>query len=155
MISLESSAHTKSFLICFSDSLVVCSGMGAVCMSLRSEKQKALFGHRHALSCPVLFHLSCDFFVCPYWSTLEHKGWYDLHSPGDGGKVASSLANQSCQRTFKTSLGGSGNFSKHSDSEEVLFKFKKKMMLFPWKIPVDYFQSIMLKGTILIPGLTP
>lgn len=30
---------------------------------------------------------------------------------------------------FKTILGGSGNFSKHSDSEEVLFKLKKKKKL--------------------------
>lgn len=52
----------------------------------------------------------------------------------------------------------SGKFSKHSDSEEVLFKLKKKgggVMLFPWKIPLDYSQLIMLGGVILAPGLTP
>ena len=50
----------------------------------------------------------------------------------------------------------SGKFSKHSDSEEVLFKFKKKKVtLFPWKIPLDYSQLIMLGGVILAPGLTP
>lgn len=75
--------------------------------------------------------------------------------PGMEGKWLHHWPTKAARGPFKTILGGSGNFSKHSDSEEVLFKLKKKIMLFPWKIPVDYFQSIMLEGTILIPGLTP
>lgn len=75
--------------------------------------------------------------------------------PGLEGKWLHHWPTKAAREPFKTILGGSGNFSKHSDSEEVLFKLKKKkIMLFPWKIPVDYFQSIML-GVILIPGLTP
>lgn len=69
-------------------------------MSLRPEIQKALFCYSHALSCPVLFHLSRDFFMCPYLKYSLSIREYYLHSPRDGGKVALSLANQSCQRTF-------------------------------------------------------
>lgn len=61
---------------------------------------------------------------------------------------------KAAREAFKTILGGSGNFSKHSDSEEVLFKLKKKkIMLFTWKIPLDYSQLIMLEGAILTSGL--
>lgn len=62
---------------------------------------------------------------------------------------------KAAREPFKTILGGSGNFSKHSGSEEVLFKKKEKIMLFPWKIPLDCSKLITLEGAILTPDLTP
>lgn len=42
------------------------------------------------------------------------------------GKWLHHWPTEAARGPFKTILGGSGNFPKHSDSEEVLFKLKKK-----------------------------
>ena len=118
------------FSYTFSGYLLVCSGMGEVCMSLRSENQKALFCHHCALSCLILFHLSCDFFVCALTEVLlSIKDDITSTHPGMEGKWLHHWPTKAAREPFKTILGGSGNFSKHSDSEEVLFKLKKKKKL--------------------------
>ena len=43
--------------------------------------------------------------------------------PGMEGKWLYRWPTKAAREAFKTILGGSGNFSKHSDSEEVLFNF--------------------------------
>lgn len=71
--------------------------------------------------------------------SLSIKDITSIH-PGMEGKWLYRWPTKAAREAFKTILGGSGNFSKHSDSEEVLFKLKKKnyvvsMEKSHWTIP--------------------
>lgn len=98
-------------------------------MSLRSEIQKALFCCNHALSCPVLFHLSCDFLCALTEVLFKHKGI--LPPLTRGWRESGFIVGQPKlpENLLKLFWEASGKFSKHSDSEEVLFKLKKKKKL--------------------------
>ena len=96
-------------------------------------------------------------FLCACTEGLSKYIKDDITSthPGMEGKWLYRWPTKAAREAFKTILGGSGNFSKHSDSEEVLFNFFFLIMLFPWKIPLDYSQLIMLGEAIFTPVLTP
>lgn len=59
--------------------------------------------------------------------------------PGMEGKWLHHWPTKAAREPFKTILGGSGNFSKHSDSEEVLFKLKKKKNALSMENPSGLF----------------
>lgn len=108
-------------------------------MSLRSEIQKALFCCNHALSCPVLFHLSCDFLCALTEVLFKHKGI--LPPLTRGWRESGFIVGQPKlpENLLKLFWEVSGKFSKHSNSEEVLFKLKKKSYVVSMENPTGLF----------------
>lgn len=96
--------------------------MEEVCMSLRSEIQRPSSAIVMPLAAPSWFTWVVIFRVSLLKCSLSLKDDITSTHPGMEGKWLYRWPTKAAREAFKTILGGSGNFPKHSDSEEVLFK---------------------------------